>query len=253
MDQLAYTRKGRGEPLVLLHGYLGGSAMWRDQIDFFSNSRDVIAPDLAGFGASAFVQAPDTIAGHAGLLFDLLDSLDVGSFALLGHSMGGMIAQQMAAMAPSQITRLMLYGTGPVGALPGRFETIDQSQQRLLSEGLRLTARRIAATWFIDGEAAPGFAISLQVGTKATMQAALASLIAWQQWSGVAALETLTMPTLVIWGDHDKSYGWRQPESLWRGIRGAHLAVLPGCAHNAHLEKPLLFNAVVEDFLSGPP
>jgi|GEM_PF-66756 len=247
---LAYRRRGAGEPLVLVHGYLGGSAMWRNQINCFSHSHDVIAPDLAGFGDSADREAPDSIEGHARLIFDLLDSFGVGNFNLLGHSMGGMIVQQMAAMAPRRIDRLILYGTGPVGVLPERFETIDESRRRLRSEGLAATARRIAATWFIDGEAASGFAVCLDEGAKATPQAAQASLTAWEHWDGTAALTTLTMPTLVVWGDHDRSYGWRQPESLWRGIKGASLAVVPGCAHNVHLEKPALFNALVDDFLA---
>jgi len=248
---LAYAAQGQGEPLVLVHGYLGSNRMWGEQIEHFSKSFDVIAPDLAGFGASADRPAPDSIAGHAQLLLDLLDELQVDRFHLLGHSMGGMIVQQMAAMAPERIIRLVLYGTGPKGVLPDRFETIEASRQRLQGEGLAATGRRIAATWFMAGQDAPAFNLCVQAGAKASMQAALASLTAWEHWTGTPLLEKLNMPTLVVWGDHDKSYGWQQPEALWRGIRNANLAVVPGCAHNVHLEKPLIFNAIVEDFLHG--
>ena len=250
---LMCTRQGNGEPLVLVHGYLGGSGMWQGQISHFSVDHDVIAPNLAGFGDSAGLTAPDTIEGHAELVLSSLDQLGIDRFDLLGHSMGGMVVQQMAAMAPERIARLICYGTGPVGVLPDRFETITESRDRLQTDGLAATARRIATTWFNHGEAAPGFDICLEEGAKATMQAAMASLSAWERWDGRAALAHFPMPALIIWGDRDRSYGWSQPEALWRGIPDSQLAVMPGCAHNAHLENPALFNTIVEDFLRDRP
>jgi pimeloyl-ACP methyl ester carboxylesterase len=223
--------------------------MWQPQLDHFSRRFDVIAPSLAGFGASAHLQAPETIEGHACLLLDLLDDLGIEQFDLLGHSMGGMIVQQMATQAPGRVGALILYGTGPVGALPDRFESIETSRQRLQTDGLAATARRIAATWFVECDAAEGFATCLEAGRMASLQAALASLSAWERWDGTAALRSIEARTLIIWGDRDRSYGWLQPERLWRDIPGASLAVVPGAAHIVHLEKPGLFNAIVEDFL----
>jgi pimeloyl-ACP methyl ester carboxylesterase len=212
--------------------------MWDKQFSSFTGRFRCIAPNLAGFGDSAHLHAPDTIEGHASQVLQTLDDLGIGSFRLLGHSMGGMVVQQMAAMAPERISKLVLYGTGPVGLLPNRFESIETSRRRLAADGLEATARRVAAT-------------CVKEGAKATMQAALASLSAWEKWNGTAALANFNMPTLVVWGDGDKSYGWSQPESLWRGIPGCRLAVVPGCAHNVHMEKPRIFNALVKDFLGG--
>jgi pimeloyl-ACP methyl ester carboxylesterase len=251
MDVLTCRNSGNGPTLVLVHGYFGGARMWDSQFRSFNRRFRCIAPNLAGFGGSAHLHAPDTIEGHASLVLNTLDQLGVESFQLLGHSMGGMVVQQMAAMAPDRITRLVLYGTGPVGLLPNRFESIEMSRRRLATEGLAATAERIAATWFEQGERGDGYAMCVREGRKATMQAALASLSAWEKWNGVAALSNFTMPTLVIWGDGDRSYGWSQPESLWRGIPGCRLAVVPGCAHNVHMEKPRIFNAIVKDFLCG--
>jgi 2-hydroxy-6-oxonona-2,4-dienedioate hydrolase len=53
----------------------------------------------------------------------------------------------------------------------------------------------------------------------------------------------------VLWGDGDRAYLWNQPEQLWRKIADAHLAVIPGCSHAVHLEKPHLFDAMLLDFL----
>lgn len=251
MQRLNYTRQGTGFPFVLVHGYLGGSAAWSGQISALSGSFDMIAPDLAGFGASSHLEAPDSIAGCARQVLALLDQLNIDRFHLLGHSMGGMVVQEMAAIAGARIDRLICYGTGPVGVLPDRFESIDRSRQRLREDGLETTADRIVATWFADGENAPGFQPSRDLAHQASMQAALASLTAWETWNGTAALASLTMPTLVLWGDLDRSYGWSQPEALWRGIRKSRLAVAPGCAHNVHMENPRLFNQLIAQFLTG--
>lgn len=249
MQALACTIAGSGPDLVLVHGYLGGAGMWDAQLLAFSEAFRCIAPNLAGFGDSAGLNAPDTIDGHARQVLATLDDLGVDRFRLLGHSMGGMVVQQMAAIAPERIERLVLYGTGPVGLLPDRFESIETSRQRLAADGLAATARRIAATWFVKGAEAEGYNTCVREGSKATMQAALASLSAWETWDGTPALARFTMPTLVVWGDGDRSYGWSLPEALWRGIPDCRLAVVPGCAHNVHMEKPAIFNAIVRDFL----
>lgn len=253
MQRLSFRRRGNGPTLVLLHGFLSGSAIWFGQLRAFAAMRDVVCPDLAGFGASEALSAPDTIEGHARMVFELLDSQGFAEFDLLGHSMGGMVAQEMARLAPERVRSLILYGTGPQGVLPGRFETIGQSRERFLRAGVADTAAQIAATWFRQGERAQGYALCRSLGRKVGMQAALASLTAWEGWDGRAALSTMRARTLIIWGSHDRSYEWSQPETLWRVIPGADLAVVPGAAHNVHLEKPRFFNALVADFLSSFP
>lgn len=161
------------------------------------------------------------------------------------------VAEAMVRLAPQRIRSLILYGTGPQGVLPGRFETIAQTRDRFLREGLTETVARIAATWFLDGEQAPGYTLCCSLSRKLGMQAALASLTAWQGWNGQDALTGIRARTLVLWGSHDQSYDWSQPETLWRTIPGADLAVVPGAAHNLHLEKPRLFNMLVKEFLAG--
>ncbi|MGB3176592.1 MAG: alpha/beta hydrolase [Albidovulum sp.] len=246
---LPYRRAGAGVPLVLVHGYLGGSAQWAQEMAHFSSRFDVIAPDLPGFGDAVDLPALDRIGAMADAVIRLLDQLGIDRFVLLGHSMGGMIVQEIAAKIGERITHLILYGTGPLGLMPDRFEPIALSKQRLSADGVATTARRISATWFCRGEAAPGFGVVAAIGARASEEAALAGLEAMTHWDGRNALVTLTMPTLVIWGDSDKSYRWPQVESLWKALPNAQLSVMPGAAHAAHLEKPHLFHAVLEDFL----
>lgn len=249
MSGLVFERTGQGFPLVLVHGYLAGAEIWKKQIEVFKEKFEVFAVNLPGFADSAHIRAPDTILGFANIVLSELTALGVEKFHLLGHSMGGMIVQKMAAIEPERIDHLICYGTGPVGVMPDRFETIDQSRARLENDGLEKTVKRIAATWFTKQENAHGYNLCVEMGKRTSMQAALASLSAWQTWNGVEDLPKIKANTLIIWGDKDRSYGWSQPEALWRGIEKSNLAVLPLCSHNVHMEKPTIFNDIVLDFL----
>ena len=237
--------------LVFVHGYLGGGQQWADQVEVFSAYFRVITPDLPGFGDNTEMTTPETIPELAQYVLDELDKLGVDRFHLVGHSMGGMIVQEMVALAPERVDKLVLYGTGPVGIMPGRFETIDESRRGVKEKGVEETGRRIAATWFQHGESGDGYRVCAELAVKASLQAALAGLAAMESWSGVAMLPKIACPTLVLWGDGDRAYLWQQPEQLWREIAGAQLAVIPGCSHAVHLEKSHLFNAMLQDFFGA--
>jgi pimeloyl-ACP methyl ester carboxylesterase len=235
--------------LVFVHGYLGGGSQWSEQAAVFADHFQVITPDLPGFNGNNQQITPETIRGLAMNVFQQLDGLGVHHFHLVGHSMGGMIVQEMVSMIPERVKKLVLYGTGPVGLMPGRFETIEESRAAVREQGVESTGRRIAATWFMQGESGQGYDVCAELAVKSTEQAALAGLSAMESWSGVAALPDIKSSTLVLWGDGDRAYLWPQPEQLWNSIKGAQLAVIPGCSHAVHLEKPQLFNATLKDFL----
>ena len=235
---------------MLVHGYLGGADQWANEIAHFSSQYDVIAPNLPGFGAAYDLEACGTIPCMAEAVLELLDDLSVQDFFLLGHSMGGMVVQDIARLRPQSVSRLVLYGTGPLGLMPDRFEPLATSQQRLRSDGVGATIRRIGATWFKRGAEARGYPLVVEIGEMARSQAAEAAIEAMAEWDGRSALRNLTMPTLVIWGDADRSYRWPQVEALWTNLPDVRLSVVPGTSHAAHLEKPSIFHALVEDFLS---
>ena len=148
---------GTGTPFVLVHGFLGSSDMWGPQIDFFKNDFRVIVPALPGFGKSKEVSSCDSIGGMAKIILNSLEKKEIKKFNLLGHSMGGMIVQEIAKLAGDKILKLICYGTGPRGNIPGRFETIDQSREKLKTNGLEVTAHRIAKTWFVKENKAKYF------------------------------------------------------------------------------------------------
>lgn len=236
-------------PLVLVHGFMGGSAQWDGYVDAIERQFDLIAIDLPGFGANAHMPPTSSIGGYADWVIHHLRELGIARYHLLGHSMGGMIAQEIAVRDRGRIDRLVLYATGTIGVLPGRFETIEDSKRRAAQDGPIATARRIAATWFLEREEAEGYAQCARVATQAKLAAINAGLDAMQYWSGERNLGDIEQETLILWGDHDRTYPWGQIQKLWENIPNASLAVVPGCAHAVHAEKPHLFQILVGDFL----
>ena len=240
---------GKGFPLVLVHGFLGSSEMWMPQIEYFKKKCRVIFPALPGFGKSKQVMSCDTIECMAKAILEALKKKQIKKFNLLGHSMGGMIVQEMTRLEGDKISKLICYGTGPRGNIPGRFETIDQSRKKLKINGLKNTAHRIAKTWFIEEEKAKYFYLCKKAGKETTLKATDNGLLAMKNWNGENNLKDIKNETLIIWGDHDKAYNYDQVETLKSKIPNSSLKIINGCSHNVHLEKPSEFNTCVNDFL----
>lgn len=249
MQDIFIGESGKGFPLVLVHGFLGSNVMWGPQIDFFKNKYRVLTPSLPGFGKSKYIDSCDSIECMAKAILDSLDKKEVGKFNLLGHSMGGMVVQEMVKLAGDKIQKLILYGTGPIGSMPGRFETIEESRKRLKESGLHNTANRIAKTWFVNGDKAKYFYICSKAGKETSLKAADNALLAMKNWSGLDDLKYIKNETLIIWGDKDKAYNFNQVETLKNNISDSLLKVIKDCSHNVHLENPERFNSCVEEFL----
>ena len=250
MQDIFTEDAGSGTPLVLVHGFLGSSDMWIPQIRFFKDNFRVIAPALPGFGKSRMINSCDSIECMAKSILNFFKKKRIKNFHLLGHSMGGMIVQEMVKIAGEKILKLICYGTGPRGNIPGRFETIDQSREKLKINGLKDTAYRISKTWFIDEDKAKYFYLCEQASNQTSLQAADNGLVAMKNWDGVKNLKNIKNETLIVWGDHDKAYNFNQVETLNESIPNSDLKIVKGCSHNVHLERPDEFNTIVSDFIN---
>jgi len=251
MQDIYIGDEGKGFPLVLVHGFLGSSIMWRPQIDFFKENFRVITPDLPGFGKSNKAKLHNSIQSISNLILNCLEEKKINKFHLLGHSMGGMIAQEMAKKKGDKILKLICYSTGSIGEMPGRFETVDESREKLKKNGLKDMARNIAKTWFVKGDNAKYFDVCIQAGEQTSIEAADNSLVVFKKWNGVDTLKNIKNETLIIWGDKDKSYNLEQTKSLKKNISNSSLIIFNGCAHNVHLEKIEEFNRTVLKFINN--
>ena len=213
MNILSYKKIGTGYPLVLIHGYLGGQSMWKFQEEL-KNDYDLIMPSLAGYGESSHMTAPSTIKENANQVFELLDYLKIENFNLLGHSMGGMIVQEMVKISGDRIKKLICFATGSIGDIPGRFEPIETTREKLKKDGLKETINRVPQKWFVEGDKAKYYYFCENAVKNISIETADNALKAMKNWRGYENLKNIKQETLIIWGDKDVSYNFNQVDTL---------------------------------------
>ena len=191
MQDIYIDDQGNGFPLVLVHGFLGSSEMWILQKEFLRNHFRVISPALPGFGESHKVKSNDNINKMAQTILECLKEMDIEKFNLLGHSMGGMIVQEMAKISGDKINKLICYATGSIGDIPGRFESMDASRERLRKEGIKETVKRVPTKWFVDGDKAKYFYLCENATKQITEETADNALKAMKNWRGYENLKNI--------------------------------------------------------------
>ena len=249
MSKIYISDDGEGFPLVLVHGYLGSSEMWNFQKQFLKKYFRVIAPALPGFGESYKVKSVDSINSMAKIIIQILDDKKINNYNLMGHSMGGMIVQEMSKIVGNKIKKLICFATGSIGDIPGRFESLQDSINKLKKEGIKKTVQRIPPKWFVEGNKAKNYYLCENAVNEISEETALNALNAMKNWNGYENLKNIKNETLIIWGDKDVSYNYEQVAILNKNISGSKLEVFKDCCHNLHLEQPQKFNETVKNFL----
>jgi 2-hydroxy-6-oxonona-2,4-dienedioate hydrolase len=241
---------GKGFPFVFVHGYLGSSEMWSLQKEFFSKYYRVIIPALPGFGESHNVKSLDSINKMARQIIDLLDQKNIDKFNLIGHSMGGMIVQEITKLIGDRVNKLICFATGSIGEIPGRFETIDETREKLKKDGTEVSFSRVPKKWFVKGDKDKNYFLCKNAVKDVSLEAADNALLAMKNWRGKENLKNIKNETLIIWGDKDTSYNFDQVDTLKKNIKNSRLEIFKDCAHNVHLEQPDQFNNLVQKFIS---
>jgi len=241
---------GKGFPFVFVHGYLGSSKMWNFQKEFFSKHYRVIIPALPGFGESHNIKSLDSINKMAREIIDLLDQKNIDKFNLIGHSMGGMIVQEITKLIGDRVNKLICFATGSIGEIPGRFETIDETREKLKKDGTEVSFSRVPKKWFVKGDKDKNYFLCKNAVKDVSLEAADNALLAMKNWRGKEDLKNIKNETLIIWGDKDTSYNFDQVDTLKKNIKNSRLEIFKDCAHNVHLEQPDQFNNLVKEFIS---
>lgn len=237
----------RGALFVLLHAAGSNAGMWRRQLDGLADRHSVVALDLPGHGRSDGVEGPASIAESAALLDRFLDAVVRRPCILVGRSMGGAIALEVAAAEPARVRGLVLACTA------ARFA---------LADGTIRTARDVARgrlpQQFTPETFSPSTGMDLmreawmeQVKTDPRVR--LTDLLACQAFDGHAFLPKITAPTLVVAGADDTVTPPAQSEELAHGIAGARLAVIAEAGHQAPLEQHAAFNEMLAAFAESLP
>ena len=241
---------GKGFPFVFVHGYLGSSEMWCFQKNYFSKYCRVIAPALPGFGESHSVKSLNSINDMAKKIIEMLNQKKIDRFNLIGHSMGGMIVQEITKIIGDRVNKLICFATGSIGDIPGRFETMDETREQLKKEGAKISFSRVPPKWFVKGYKDKNYFLCENAVNNVSEETADNALLAMKNWKGIDNLKNIENETLIIWGDKDISYNFDQVDTLNKNIKNSRLEIFKGCCHNVHLEQPDKFNILIKNFIN---
>ncbi|MEU1478387.1 alpha/beta hydrolase [Streptomyces sp. NPDC005760] len=238
-------------PLVLVHGHPFDHTMWRPQIEAFSASRLVLAPDLRGYGAPPVSSPVGLFEDFARDIEALLDGLDVPACVLAGLSMGGQIAMDCYRRFPERIRGLVLADTFPAAERPEGVKARHAMADRLLREGMRGYADEV-----LDKMVAPYASPEVKAHVHHMMTAtrpesAAAALRARAARPDYRELLTrVTVPALVLVGADDTYTPVSDAEAMHAALPESELHVVEGAAHLPNLERAGEFNAVLGQFLA---
>jgi pimeloyl-ACP methyl ester carboxylesterase len=264
-SSIEYVDIGEGPALVFVHGLGGSWQNWLENLPFFANRHRCIAMDLPGFGCSENVQGEVSIERYGRAIGDLVRELGIDSAPVVGNSMGGFIAVEMAIRDPGLVERLVLVSAAvlwqeyrrarPLVAMANATEgtigrTLAQAAPLLAS---RPRLREVALQF--GGIRAPHkLPRELQRELLLTARRTEGFLPALQALAGYPLREELgrvRCPTLIIWGDADPLVGVDHAHELASEIPGAKVSIYERTGHVVQLERPERFNREVAEFLSG--
>ena len=264
--RVCYRHAGSGRPMLLIHGMLGSSANWRNNIDAFAEYGSVYAIDLVNMGRSERVGGLDAgLRATANRIVAVMDALDLAEADIVAHSHGGAVALMLAALHPRRVRRLILfapanpycrssdlmvrvYSTPWGGLLAWMLPYLPASIQRLALGEMYGGADRVAdgcLQEIVDGLRSPG-----------TLRHVLCIIRCW--FTDMAKLRRVLrrvkrVPTLLVWGDRDCTVGLSSAIKLKRKLRAAELVVVPGGGHSVFEEAPAESNRIVLEWLGRHP
>ena len=251
--RLHFEQAGAGDALVFLHGLGSCGQDWLLQMPVLADRFHVIAPDLRGHGESARPQGRVCVTDLAGDVTGMMDALGVGRAHLVGLSLGGCVAQQIALDCPARIRSLTLVNT---------FARYDSGEPRtailvalrmviLGTLGLPTQARLVAARLFPKPEQAPLRQIAAQRIAANDPATYRRMLIAIQRFDVRDRLGEIRCPTLVIAGERDTTVPLRAKRFLAAHISGARLEIVADSGHATPVDQPDAFNELLTRFLQS--
>ncbi|HME71231.1 MAG TPA: alpha/beta fold hydrolase [Myxococcota bacterium] len=263
---VGYRMAGCGPVILLIHGMAGSSRTWLEVMPLLARDYTVIAPDLLGHGESAKPISDYSLGAYASGLRDLLvGALGIESATLVGQSLGGGIAMQLAYQHPELCERLVLVGSGGLGrevspvlramALPGA----EYLMPVLFPRFARRVGERVIAFFRDRGVRAPHIAEVWSAYASLTetpnRHAFVRTVRAVIDPGGqtVSARDRLylaeAVPTLIVWGDRDDIIPVAHAHAAHELLPRSRLEIFEGAGHFLHVEQPLRFADLLRDFV----
>jgi 3-oxoadipate enol-lactonase len=241
-------------PLMFLHGIGGAARAWRGQLSAFSNHYRAVAWDMPGYGGSA-PPAQFSIPAFADALQDFLRQIGAAKPVLVGHSIGGMIVQQLLAKDPDIASAVVLAQTSPAFGKPdgdwqksfvaARLGPLDRGET-MVSLAPTLVKELVG-----DDPDPDGMTLArdcMAAVPEATYRATMLALIGFDLRNALAAI---SVPTLLLSGSKDNNAPAPMMAKMASYIPSARYVELAGIGHLANLERPATFNAALDYFLKA--
>ena len=251
--RIAWERRGTGEPLLLIHGLGYARWGWEPVVDGLAERHEVVLFDNRGIGESDAPPGPYTVRALTEDAVAVMDAAEVERAHVLGTSLGGMVALQLALDLPERVDRLVLACTTPGGSASA---PMPERTTRLMQEAATLP-REVALRKFVEnalGEqpdrALVDRIMEHRIGTAQPLDAWSAQAAAGATFDVWDRVPEITPPTLVLTGDDDGVIDPRNSAVLAERIPGARLEVFRGGGHLFFWEQPQRFVDVVKEFLA---
>ena len=246
------TAPGRGNAVLCIHGLGSSTKDWEPQIGALSRHHTVITYDVRGHGETAKPRGRYSVKQFADDAAALIEHLEPGPVHVLGISMGGMIALQLAVDFPRLVRSLIIVNSGPEMILRTWKQRIAIYQRFVIVRlmGMRKMGQVLAGVLLPKPEHAAERATFVDRWARNDPAAYLRALRALIGWSVSDRLSSIACPTLVVSADQDYT-PVAYKEYYTRSIPGARLAVVADSRHMLPVEKPNEFNAVVTAFLDA--
>jgi pimeloyl-ACP methyl ester carboxylesterase len=257
---------GHGPPIVLIHGVAGRAGQWDQTVQLLAEQHTVVAPDLLGHGESAKPRGDYSLGAHASGIRDLLLGLGFERATIVGHSLGGGIAMQLAYQFPERCERLVLVSSGGLGqdvhpllraaTLPGSELVLPLIAHPRVIDAAALLPRalgRIGLRTRPDlAEMARGYQSLSNAEARSAFIHTLRGVIdpTGQRINASDRLYLASkMPTLIIWGRRDKIIPVDHAEPAHQGMPGSRLELFEDSGHFPHLDDPARFTRTLSAFL----
>jgi pimeloyl-ACP methyl ester carboxylesterase len=257
---------GEGQPIVFVHGLSGSWPNWLEQLPVLAREHRVLALDLPGFGHSPMPAGEISIPAYARLLDALLQRRGIDAAAVVGNSMGGFIAAELAISYPQRVERLVLVSAAGISThgTPGRIRAtaaLRRLETVLAGTAAWVTARSDAVTRRPRLREA---LLKLVVRYPSRLPAALAAeqvrgggtpgffdaLQAVLDYDVRERLPEIACPTLIVWGERDLLISVRDADVFAERIPNSRKVIFEDTGHLAMLERPQAFNPLLKDFLA---
>ena len=231
---LAYTRLGKGTPLVLVHGFPLDSSSWNELIPYLKDHFDLILPDLRGFGKSTTVESPYTLSDMADDLAGLLDYLGVEKTALAGHSMGGYISLAFAKKYPQRVSGLGLIASQAAADAPEGKERRYKTAADVAEKGVGVVVDAMTPKLSADVRVQEFVRGVIERQSKQAVIGALKAMA--EREDAMPILSSFNFPLVLIHGDADQLIPIERAKEIKSANPSATLLELKGAGHMPMME-----------------